>query len=196
MKKVVSVLVILEVLWIHRPGKYYRGNIMMKYLLLCMMLGMVVPCMVFSQDQEASEPQNSQTTFVLPPMVMGYDIQRVDLLRQSSFFMLDGRYLKYEEMESLLLTVPENEKYLRRAKGWEISMWVNTGISVGTLAAVLVINLIPDIPNKELWDTAICSAALVEAAVSLYSSRARFDNMQRAIKNYNISIMGVPVSVR
>ncbi|MDR1302158.1 MAG: hypothetical protein LBK43_06780 [Treponema sp.] len=151
---------------------------------------------VIAPQQKAAEPQNSPDTFVLPSMVMSYDIQRVDLLRQSSFFILDGRYLKYKEMEPLLLTTPGNEKYLHRAKGWEISTWVNVGIGVGAFVSMLVINLVPDIPNKELWNTATAATALVETIVGVYSYQARFDNMQRAIKNYNMSIMGVPVSVR
>jgi hypothetical protein len=176
---------------------------MMKYLLLCMMLGISVPCMIFSQDkmaaeeviappQTAADPQNGPDAFVLPPLIIDHDLPWVDFLKQSSFFMLDGRYVTYEAMKPLLLTVPGNEKYVRRAKGWEISTWINAGISIGALVGVLVINLVPDIPNKELWDITTTAASLFEMGIAVYSSRLRAANMHRVIKNYNLYIMGVP----
>lgn len=72
----------------------------MKYLLFCMLLVSIAPCMVFSQDQTAteelitspeqiSEPQTGKDAFA-PPAIIGYDLAQVDFIDQSSFFMLTG----------------------------------------------------------------------------------------------------------
>jgi hypothetical protein len=161
----------------------------MKQFLFLLTITSMVCLHLYAEDAVS---QGSADSFVLQPLVFDADY-RVDFLSKSSFFLLDGTYLNYEEMKDRLLAVPNNGKYLRRAKGWEILTWVNAGISIGALATVLVINLVPDIPNKELWDKTATAVSLLEMGVAVYSSRSRYINMHRAIKNYNLSIMGVPI---
>jgi hypothetical protein len=177
---------------------------MMKYLLLCMTLGIIAPCMVFSQDQtvaeeliaspeQTSEPQTRKDAFVLPPSIIGFDLVWVDFLGQSSFFMLDGRYVTYNEMKPRLLTVPGNEKLLRRAEGWEISTFVNMSLGLAAVVGWGAINLIPDIPNQDYWEVGALMVAFIEMGVASFSSLFRAENMHRVIKNYNLFIMGIPL---
>jgi hypothetical protein len=132
-----------------------------------------------SEGQTASFPQ-----FVL---YSEYD------LFLSQFKLADGTLLKYKELKEKIGIIPENEKLLRNAAGWKVAAWINLAALVGLAAGSIVYAVNRDAPNADGMISAFGSFALISfLCEDLIDSQIQ-RNINHAINNYNLSIMGIPI---
>jgi hypothetical protein len=140
---------------------------------------------------EEESPQNDSAFPALPPLV--FDIIYPNDSFTTKFLLLDGSYLDYGEMRERLLAIPGNEKYLNRAKGFEIGSFVGLGVGVAGGIAYIVFSLIPDVPNREIVKTAMWSTFILGSLGGAVSYTYSYRSLREATRNYNLSVMGIPI---
>ncbi|MDR1325115.1 MAG: hypothetical protein LBK00_03665 [Treponema sp.] len=144
---------------------------------------------------EDEPPQTNPAFPMLPPLV--FDItNQGDFLSMRNFLLLDGTYLNYTDMRERLLAIPGNETYLNRAKGFEIGSVVSLGVGAAGAIAYLVFALIPDMPNQDILKFSAWSGLVLGICGSAVSFTYSYANLREATRNYNLSIMGIPVPTK
>jgi hypothetical protein len=144
---------------------------------------------------EDEPPQTNPAFPMLPPLV--FDITNtVHLLNMGNFLLLDGTYLNYADMKERLLAIPGNETYLNRAKGFEIGGFVSFGVGIAGAIAYVVFGSIPDMPNQDILETAMFSTYILGFTGSIVSFTYSSRNLYEATRNYNLSVMGIPVPAK
>jgi hypothetical protein len=106
----------------------------------------------------------------------------------------DGTPLKFKDVKSLLKTVPENEPLLSRRTGVVIANWCFAAVAfASSMTAIAYYN--SDLPHAE---TVFPVAALIGSWAFLGEMimyQWHEDLFQRAVDNYNLSVMGIPIPV-
>ncbi len=104
---------------------------------------------------------------------------------------LSGGVISRKELYRVLLTIPENEKYVKRMKGWNIAEIISFGVFSGTAGYFLsCVNSGSLTEDKQNWCTAFMTLGFVYGALSV---ELRLANTVKAVDNYNLSIAGLPV---
>jgi hypothetical protein len=168
---------------------------MKRFLFLVVLTGLV--CLHLYAEDAAS--QSDGVSFSMPPVIFNvYPDVWFNRMSKTGFLLMDGSYLNYEEMASRIsAAVPENEKYLRSAKKWETAAWTTSFIGTGSiLACFAILCILPDFPNRDTWAVATAAGGFFHGFMSLTFRNAKNINMGLALKNYNLSVMGVPIPVK
>jgi hypothetical protein len=166
----------------------------MKQKLIILICGFIA-FSIYAQEQEDAITQFIDNPLSVNPvsqLILHGDVQGVPL-RKGAFELADGTLLDYTELKEKLFTVPNNETYIRRAKGWEIAQWIASFACVGFVVADLVYLYNDHLPHAE-GIREICRAGTwlsLVFAPTFYSMRNK--NLNRAVRNYNLYIMGIPV---
>ena len=157
---------------------------MKKTVLVIFLLCMVISA--FSQEEISLYQNNS--------------LGRKDMLVHTTF--LPGSYrfssvpieegiLTRKDLYNTLLTVPENAKFVKRAKAWNTGGLVSAGVfggAAGYFASCLASGRISE--DQKTWTTAFMTLGFVYGVLSL---ELRLDNTVKAVDNYNLSVAGLPV---
>jgi hypothetical protein len=160
---------------------------MKRYLFFAVIIGMI--CFHLYAENDAL--QNTVDALTLPPLV--FDIYPGSF-QDTKYLLLDGTYLNFEELRARLLAVPGNEKYVHASRGWWIMAITSACIGFSGLVGSLVVRLVPDIPDKNIWETVADCVLIAGGVGGLVGGANMWKNWRRAIKNYNLSVMGIPVS--
>ena len=108
------------------------------------------------------------------------------------FSFSDGSALKYGSLKETLSLVSENEKFIRRADTWNVLFYIFIGSAFGLTGGAMYLD---NTGNREianiLFGSASCSIML-----SFCSERMFNRNINKAIGNYNLAVMGVPAIYR
>jgi hypothetical protein len=110
--------------------------------------------------------------------------------------LADGTLLKYKELKETISIVPENEKLMRRAKGWRIAEWVNAAVMIGCFGGYIYYSLNEDAPNADGKMSALSSFVNLFFITGLIFNSLEEKNITDAVYNYNLSIMGIPIPVK
>jgi hypothetical protein len=163
----------------------------MKHWLLCSVVFLAVSGTVLSAQENIEENDAGQSGNSLPAFAPSALILRKGAF--GPYALQDGTSLKYRDLRARLLTVPEKNAVLRRADGWRIASWATLAVMSGLAVTGIVYTANPDWANaKEM------AMAFDAASLSLWLAEALFWNlsqntMDKAVDNYNLSIMGVPI---
>jgi hypothetical protein len=137
-------------------------------------------------------PQNNAGSSALPPVVFD-TIYTTGLLSTTAYLLLDGTYLNYAEMKERFLAVPGNETYLNRARSFEIGSSVGLGIGVAGGIAYIVFSFIPDLPDRDILKEVMFTTSMLGFLGGAVSENFSYRNLRHATRNYNLSVMGIPV---
>jgi hypothetical protein len=101
----------------------------------------------------------------------------------------DGTALKTSEVRTLAQIVPENKTLLRQEKTWRIITYSLEVLGVGLVISSFAVD------DRNL------SIGLAWGAVGVcipmaYTGAAAHNRLQHAVNNYNLYIMGIPISRR
>jgi hypothetical protein len=138
-------------------------------------------CIIHLSAQE----QNSEGRTASFPQFILYQSSAPSLLA-------DGTSLKYKELKETISIVPENEKLLRRAKGWKIAGWVNFAATIGCIFGY---HYYSNNEDRAMADNMFL-LTIITTACEPWFYLLEADNMARAVHNYNLSIMGIPIPVK
>ena len=162
----------------------------MKYIMTVIILGM--GCVIFAQEQEAltdSAAPLSETSEAAP-----HAIQKSKWYSLHLFQLADGTGLRRKDTLTLLKTVPENTVLLRQEKGFRISAAVCLALTAGFFGvhlgytrnnsdALYIGNMSP----------VIYGGLFVSGVIGMITAGLANDRLNKAVSNYNLSIMGLPV---
>jgi hypothetical protein len=112
------------------------------------------------------------------------------------FNLVDGTSLKYDEFKEKVGVIPENEKLLRRIDGWRIAQWVNLAVTFGFTAGYLYCVINSDAPYADGVRSAWFPFIILSYGFQELTGVAMQKNITRAINNYNLSVMGIPIPVK
>jgi hypothetical protein len=133
----------------------------------------------------SAQNQNSEGQTASFPKFISYEPFARGLLA-------DGTLLKYKELKEIISIVPENEKLLRRAKGWNIVRWVSMAVEAGFLGGYFYYSHNEDAAKADGMLVLSLFSSICGMSVSMLEEK----NITRAVHNYNLSIMGVPIPVK
>ena len=141
---------------------------------------------LFAQtDNPPSEKDPSKLILRIANVFSFYDYQ--------SF---DGTPLKFKEVKALLNTVPENQALMSKRTGIVIANWTFAAIAFTSLMAAEVYYFNPDLPHAEIIFPAALFTSLGAFVGEVIMGLWGVDLTQRAIDNYNFSVMGIPIPIK
>lgn len=156
---------------------------MKKFLMLICLLCSV--SMVFAQTVEPDE------NTVIPPFI----IHNEHYFSFYDYHLYDGTLLKMREVRSLLRTVPENETLMKQELGIRIANYSFAAIAFASLITGTVYY------NHDEWENSktVTNIALITGLCGflgeLFAYQMWEDKFERAVNNYNLHIMGIPIPV-
>jgi hypothetical protein len=165
-----------------------------KYAIVFFML----PVCIFAEDIVA-ENESDEIIGTLTPQNVTETIPNI-LLHQNSimFFpfnyqLLDGTpKVDSNKLRQILRTAPGNEKLLKQEKGLRIMAYVFGTICMASTAAHLGY-LFSDYPDRNAMMTAFYVGETVGLGLTFFTGMAANNKISRAVDNYNLSIMGIPI---
>ena len=115
----------------------------------------------------------------------------------NAFCLADGTSLSYKELKERLRLLPENQAYIQRAGGWNITAWILWGASLG-LSGVGMYYLYPHAENKFPYDAREMSytflvASLIPLLAGCIADQKAHEGIVSAVNNYNLTVMGLPI---
>jgi len=147
----------------------------------------------FLYSEEAIENDNEQPqSSILPSGSAIIFSNGAGYLRP--YYCSDGSTISYRELKENLSLIPVNEKFVRRADAWNIVNWISLGTAVG-LAGGAMYFVNTDGGRSERAYT-LANSAVGTALFGLSAQIMVRDNLDKAINNYNLTVMGVPVRYR
>lgn len=162
---------------------------LLSFITLCLIS---VSLFAQSADSESNEAQSGEITFnvnsensTVPQLV----IHRGGLFDLNQYKLLDGTKLSSVELNKMLKTIPENESLLRKKNFWMGADFVFCAGAVASLAMNMYANN-KGWENATYYSAVSCFSCLAFAACSglfAHSYKAR------AVDNYNLSVMGIPL---
>jgi hypothetical protein len=153
----------------------------------------VAPACVFAED--VSEAFGGKKP---PPLGVAERLPIVVHQNSMMFFpfnyqFLDGTPLVDDaKLRQILRTVPENEKPLRQEKGWRTAAYIFGALCIATTAAHSAY-LLSDYPNRDAMMLAFYLGEVAGLGLTFWTGMTANNKMARAVDNYNLSIMGIPI---
>jgi hypothetical protein len=145
-------------------------------------------CIIHLSAQDQDQFNEGQTA-----SFPNFALSSIDYYLQ--FKLADGTSLKYKEFKELI-RIPENEKLLRRAEGWHITAWISTVAWIGARLGSLYYTTHKDASYADEMRIGLDLVELVSFGALIIAGVEMPKNMTRAIDNYNLSIMGIPIPVK
>ena len=164
---------------------------MKKFITLCSVVLLAVSAVTLSaqeriDENNAGRSDNSLTAFEPPALIVRKGVF-------GTYTLQDGTSLKYRDLRARLLTVPENGAVLRRADGWRIATWATLAVMAGATVTGLVYTANPDWPHAKEMAVAFEAAGLSLSLAEMLFWNLSQNTMDKAVDNYNLSVMGIPV---
>jgi len=118
------------------------------------------------------------------------------VLNPKAFSFADGSALSYSRLKENLALVPENAKFIRGADIWNVLNYVSIGAAVACAAAGAVYGVIDYDSRPSARVTGIYVGGIGAGLFSAGTSWMIVLNLDKAVHNYNLSVMGLPVRYR
>ncbi|MDR1325116.1 MAG: hypothetical protein LBK00_03670 [Treponema sp.] len=108
----------------------------------------------------------------------------------------DGTSLKYKDVTSLVKTIPENQPLLSRITGVRIANWSFAAVLFASAITAWTYSFVPDLPHAETMFNVALLTGMFALLGEMITYQWHEDLFQRAVDNYNLSIMGIPVPTK
>lgn len=151
-------------------------------MLICLLCSVSV---VFAQTVEPDE------NTVIPQFI----IHNEHYFSFYDYHLYDGTLLKYREVRSLLRTVPENEKLMKQELGIRIVNYSFATILVASWITHTVYSYHDEWENSKTVMNIALITGLCGFLGELFTYQMWEDKFERAVNNYNLKIMGIPIPV-
>lgn len=113
-----------------------------------------------------------------------------------NYQFLDGTLkVNRNQMRQILCTLPDNEKILKQEKGLRVMSYIFGTICIASTAVHLGY-LFSDRPNRNIMMTAFYVGEVVGLGLTFVTGMAANNKISRAVDNYNLSIMGIPIPIK
>jgi hypothetical protein len=109
------------------------------------------------------------------------------------YHLYDGTPLKYSEVRSLLRTVPENEKLMKQELSIRIFNYSFAAIAFASLITGTVYYGHNEWENSEIVINVALITGICGFLGELFTYQMWEDKFERAVNNYNLKIMGIPI---
>ncbi|MBR6295014.1 MAG: hypothetical protein IKR40_00865 [Treponema sp.] len=108
----------------------------------------------------------------------------------------DGTKLNQKDLNELLETVPGNDVFLKKAKGWRITGYSSLGLAAVAWGTNLVYALVGNLPGENIVVPVTAYTAIGTSLFGVMALELGAWNQMKAVDNYNVQIrvMGVPVN--
>ena len=112
-----------------------------------------------------------------------------------AFRFFDGSTLSYSRLKENLALVPENGKLIRRADTWNVLYYVALGATAGLLGGAIY-GVIDGGSPQSAGTNMLFVGAAITSGLGLSASNLLWQNLTKAIGNYNLSVLGAPAVYR
>ena len=107
----------------------------------------------------------------------------------ASYQNLAGQKFKHKEVTQMLLSIPDNEKYIKQYRGWSSIALTLLGVGCAGLVTHTIYTVNEDLPNAESVRTAAMYGTILSIPFAVFSSSVAGLKYRCAVDNYNISII-------
>jgi hypothetical protein len=110
-----------------------------------------------------------------------------------NYQFLDGTPLVDKNKLRQILNIPGNEKLLKQEKGLRLMTNVFAVLCMAATAMHSRYIFLSDIPNRDSLMLACYIGEVVSLAATFWTGTAANNKIDRAVDNYNLYIMGIPI---
>lgn len=111
------------------------------------------------------------------------------LLNFTSYQNQQGEALSYKEVNAMLLSVPDNEQFMRRHHFWRGTALTFAGILLASVATDVAYTLGDDLPQETAVMTAASAAGAGSIFCALLSGYISTSHYLKAVDNYNEQLL-------
>jgi hypothetical protein len=108
------------------------------------------------------------------------------------FQFVDGAIVPPKQLTALL-NIPENGQSLRRAKNYIIATRILNALAYVSAAGIVIYAGFDDLPYADTMLSVSICAGLGSAVAGLFTGQGAAVNYLRAVDNYNLYILGIPI---
>jgi hypothetical protein len=159
-------------------------EVRMKRFMLIFGILLAVVTSLSAQNDDAAI-QDAET---IPKLLVHTD----KLFSPLSFKFLDGTPATSSELDRLL-NVPENTILFRQIKPLVVTNRILRGLTLAAVAGVLVY-VFADLPANDVMLPVLSGTMIATTVAGVYTGQAVGTKYLRAVDNYNLYIMGIPIT--
>lgn len=100
-----------------------------------------------------------------------------------------GESFSYKEVNSMLLTVPDNEQLMRRHRIWRGAAWTFAGILLACATTDVVYTCADGLPQETAIMTAASVTGVCSLLCALFSGYISTSQYLKAVDNYNKNLL-------
>jgi hypothetical protein len=110
------------------------------------------------------------------------------------FQLFDGTPLDYNDVHTLTVEAPGNERIIKQAKPWRTASIIMLGASLASCFFQVYTLVFPDtLENPRFYGKMAAWTTFSLFGGSVLAGMTYHDKIQKAVNNYNLYIMGMPV---
>lgn len=155
---------------------------MMKRVLFFSILLVVLSFCCFAENDTFLTEKGKKLIIHNNSSIIGYKFYSAEGINEA---------IKQRELYKILRSIPENEKVIKKARGWEIAGFVSLGL-LGFSSGVLVTQSLKNSTDESI--TRLSSAGILTGILcSCASFTVHLGSISNAVDNYNLYVMGIPI---
>jgi len=151
----------------------------------------------YAEEEAVSNDSEPPVNSAVPPgsQLILYDLFYA-VTYPGAFRFADGSILTYKELKENLALVPENAKFIRRADTYNVLYYVCIGALVALTGGGAFSAMNDDPGHISERTMGFVYGEIIAASFGLFASYRHITNLNKAISNYNLSVVGVPAIYR
>lgn len=107
---------------------------------------------------------------------------------------VDGTKLSNKELLSRISLVDENEKLLKEEKAWRVTSYVLYGLSIAAVGVNVSTLFVDNADYNRIAGNASVWTFAVSCSGAIFSSLFANSKLNKAVDNFNIRVMGIPIN--
>lgn len=146
---------------------------------------------LFSQNNDIFQVQKSAEE-------LKADLSKV-IIHQNGFMNLinyetiEGEKIPEKNLKLLLDSIPENKKLRNQETFWNVMDYVCLGLAASGIVTYSICAFNPEMQNKETYQNISITTTVISLFGAIFSGNMATSKRLKAVDNYNISVMGIPI---
>jgi hypothetical protein len=161
----------------------------MKHLFFGFLIFSLILATVEAEEPELDKPMGTLNAdqIELPRLLI-----HQNTFNALKFQFIDGVKIPPGQLTDLL-NIPGNEQVLRKAKNYTISSRIFNALTFVSAAGVFIYADFDDLPYADTMLTVSLCTVIGSTLTGLFTGQGAATNYLRAVDNYNLHIMGIPI---
>ncbi|MBQ9237746.1 MAG: hypothetical protein IJ191_00295 [Treponema sp.] len=171
----------------------------MKRIIGLLFLSILTMTVIFAQDISSSNEHDDAAKMIVgtaqefPPLLVHKNSFLIDPV---PYYLLDGQKVSDKEFRSMLLTVPENQKLVTQGIVWKGVMFGIMGVTIASTVLHSVNEYTPAFNYNENLHISMTATFFTGIFTTILAGMISNGKYSKAAENYNLTVMGIPLSLK